>query len=744
MRLEWRRRPLFYAALVLSSTLAIFPPHEKNTLGPEGSAFLGGRIVSETESREVFHGARKDYFILKVEKRWDGLENAAQDVQGRVRVSWKNPPAGGQARPEYGDVIVLEGELASFPGRRNPGGFDSKAYWERQKVHAAFYVPKNARYKLLAHGQGNPIKAAAIAARRYLSDRLSKDFNEEQGAFLKALFLGERSDMDQDFRDLFLNTGTMHILAVSGFNIGFLSAVLWLLLKPFPLHRNLKLSLTLIAVWAYCLLVGWQAPVVRATLMATVFLLGEMMGRKSDGLNALGLAACVILALNPLQLFDVGFQLSFLAVFGLIVFSPQFVKREKLPHEVWTWEEKISFSVRELFWVSFVCYFLTLPIVLQNFYIVTPYAMLANLVVVPLGFLLFLFAVPYFLIPGAAGLMKFTIAFFTRSLFMIEQLPGAVWVTGKLAWPLTILLGAGIFYLFSTKRFKHPRFRAEVIVLFCVGIFLAQEAVRFCTRHFEMTVLDVGQGDSIYFEFPDGRNLLVDGGEGRFSDKGKWVVEPFLRSKGVRSIDAVVISHPQEDHVGGLSTVFKDFKVERAIHAGTPYDTRRWKYLQKEMSAKTRSIHIVKRGEEISGFPGERILVLHPNADDPSNRDVNDASVVLKVIHGKASFLLTGDIQQKAMRSLLDSGEDLRADVLKVPHHGGKTGASGEEFFKAVSPRISLISAGARNPFGHPAPQTVTALEAVPGNQVLRTDRSGALRIRLDGASGLPYIQKHD
>jgi len=705
----WRRRPLFYAAILFSSALIVFPLHEKSSLGSESpSVFLGGKVVSETESREVFRGAKKDYFILNVEKRWEALESPVRNVRGRVRVAWKNAPP-----VEYGDVLVLEGELADFPGRRNPGGFDSKAYWERQRVHSAFYAAKNARYKILARGQGNPVKASAIAVRRYLSARLSHDFNKEQASFLKALFLGERSEMDQDFRDLFLNTGTMHILAVSGFNIGFLSAVLWLLFKPFPIHRRLKLSLILTAVWAYCLLVGWQAPVVRATLMATVFLLGEIIGRKSDGLNALGLAACIILILNPLQLFDVGFQLSFLAVFGLIVFAPMFLKRERLPHEVFSWDEKISWSVRELFWTSFVCYFLTLPIVVQNFYIVTPYALIANLIVVPLGFLLFLFAVPYFLIPAVAGAMKFLIAFFARSLFMMEQLPGAVWVVGRLEAPLALLLGAGIVVLLFKKR-------PVWILIFCFGIFAAQELYRSCTRHFEMTMLDVGQGDSIYFDFPKGGNLLIDAGSGRFSDKGRWVLEPFLRSKGVRSIETVIITHDHEDHTGGLKTVQKEFKIKRLFRAGS-----------------------LRQGDEISGYEGARLRVLYPPPGElPKNP--NEASVVLRIDTQGQTFLLTGDIQQKAMRSLLAGAQDLRADVLKVPHHGGKTGPSGKEFIAAVSPRFSLVSAGARNPFGHPAPETMAALESVTGNEVLRTDHLGAIRIILDDVSGLSYIQNHD
>ncbi len=726
---EWRRRPFFFAALLFSSVIAVFHPQDKNNLGPEGTIFVGGKIVSEVESREIIHGVHKDSFILDVQKRWDGFDSVAKDVRGKVRVSWKEAPA-----LDYGDVLVLEGELAAFPGRRNPGGFDSKSYWTRRQISAPFYVPKNARYKTLARKQGHPVRAAAIAAKRALSARLSQDFEPRESAFLKALFLGERSDLDEDFKDLFLKTGTMHILAVSGFNIGFLCGVLWLFLKPFPLTRPFKLGLLLASAWVYCLIVGWQAPVVRATLMASIFLMGNMLGRKSDGLNALGLAACVILALNPLELFDVGFQLSFLAVLGLIVFLPSFLKREPLlAGEAPTLEDKTVFYFQELFWTSFVCYFLTLPLVVQNFYIVTPYALAANLLVVPLAFLLFFFALPYFIFPFLSFALKFVILVFVRGLYFIENLPGSVWVTGELAWPLAAVLSAGLLYLFWTGRFARRRTRVASIALLCGAVFLCQEALRLATRHFEMTMLDVGQGDSIYVEFPRGGNLLIDAGGGRFSDKGRWVVEPFLRRKGVRTLDGVVLSHPQEDHMGGLSRVLEDFRVKRVFHAGVPYESKLWERLQKEIIREKAEVTIVRRGDTIGGYPGESLRVLHPERGVTGEKNINEASIVLLLAHGNDSILLTGDIQEKAMHSLLASGQVLDADVLKVPHHGGKAGRAVTDFLEAVTPRMSLISNGARNPFGHPAPETLAALEGVPGNQILRTDRLGAIRLVYNG-----------
>ena len=745
MHLEWRRRPLFFAALLFS--VGIFSWHflrlpefipsndiSRELHGKNRPVFLGGHIVTEVEERRAPFGGSSVSFVMKVGRLWDDLDAAGKTVQGRVRVNWKNPPA----RLEYGNVIVLEGELADFKEQRNPGGFDAKAFWDRQNVRAAFYPDKKARYKFLSQTEGNFLKAGAIHLKKMLSQRLSMDFKAQDAAFLKALFLGERSELDQDFKDLFLKTGTMHILAVSGFNIGFLSAILWLFLKPFPLSRNFKLVMTLGVIWGYCLLVGWHAPVVRASVMGSVIAGGALSGRKTDGLNALGLAALVVLGWNPKQFFDVGFELSFLAVFGLIALAPVFIVRPKrLPHERWTLTEKAVFSTQELFWVSFICYLLTLPIVVQNFYIVTPYSLLANLIVVPVSFLLFLCGAVYFLtfgwVPHALffvpGVMKLFMAILVRGLYAIENLPGAVCVVGRLEPWLAVFLTLGIFYFFFEKRIQTRRGRALILVLFCLNIFLAEEVVREAGRKFEMTMLDVGQGDAIYFQFPKGGNLLVDAGGARFSDKGRWVVAPFLRSKGVSTLDAVAISHPQEDHVGGLVAVLDGFKVKNILESDRSYTSELWKNIRRQMAREGSKVWTTLRGDEVRGFPGVKIKVLHPEKNAVPDKNINNDCVVLKIDDGKHSILMTGDIEEPAMKDILNSGQDLKVDVLKVPHHGAKLKAGGAAFVQEVSPKISLISVGERNPFGHPTPETLAVLEAIPGNKVLRTDQNGAISI---------------
>ncbi len=752
MKIEWRRRPFFYFSFILCGLIPLWSflpvpkfPKKPTDKGVESliqkepaPLFLGGKIVSEVQQRQTFGEDTKNYFIFEVERVWSDLDHEGDLIKGKVRVSWKNAPK----YLDYGNSLVLEGELDEFPGKRNPGGFDSKSYWNRHHVQAAFFADAMSRYRILERKPGNPLIQTAIRIRQTLSKKISWDFSPRDAAFLKALYLGEKSDLDQDFKDLFLKTGTMHLLAVSGFNIGFLMTALLLFIKPFPVPGNIRLGFLLISIWVYCFIVGWQAPVARATLMATVFLLAELIGRKSDGLNTLGLAACIILLIDPNQVYDVGFQLSFVAVLGLMTVVPVFLKKPLfLPNEKKNlWEKSRDWS-EDLFWVSFVSLFTTLPLTVQNFYIVTPYALAANLLLVPLTFLLFLFGVPYlfisFFAPKALVTvtipMKVIMAWCIKILFFMENLPYAVWVTGKLTWWLWAVLTVGLLFIFFSPYFKTRAARAFALILFCMNLFVIQEIYLHFSRKFEMTMLDVGQGDSIYFEFPKGANLLVDAGGARFSDKGRWVLEPFLRYKGVRSLDAVLISHPQEDHVGGLMTVLEDFKVKRVFHAGFSYDSPRWHEIEQAIEKEKSLMLKVGRGREIIGYPGTRILICHPQLEAEEDSNINNESIVLKLIYGDVSFLMTGDIEKEAMESILLSGQDISADILKVPHHGSKTNLPSKDFFDAVSPHLSLISCGRRNPFHHPSALTIDLLNQIEGNKVLRTDEEGAITIHSDG-----------
>ncbi len=733
----FKSRPLFYLAILFGACIFIFellkPVAQSEPDLTQKSVFIGGTIVSEIEEK-VLYQERRLSFILDVQRLWtDGKPSVFRE---KVKVHLPKPGA----ELSYGDEVVLEGRLVEPESRRNPGGFDQKAYLANAGITWLFFGDRKSSVKVLRHHRGNAVKELSLRARKYLAGTIESYFNGRDAVFLKALFIGERSGLDEDFKDLFIKTGTMHILAVSGFNIGFLTYSLFLILRAFFVPRNVINLLMIAAVWSYCLVVGWQAPVVRASVMASLFILSRLLGRNADLLNLLGASAIVILVVKPLQIFDLGFQLSFLAVLAIICVLPQFLQAPKiLPNEKVLFGEKVARYFQELFWISFVCIFATLPVTVQNFYIVTPLALVANLVAVPLsfglfflGFILFLthFWVPKFLqfMPYVmVGLMKI----FTASLFFIENLPGAYWIVGKLAAGIWIVLVGGLGYLFFSRRFTSSIARAIVVLVFSANIFLLQALFRQFDDKLRVTMLDVGQGDALFFKFPHGPSLLVDAGKGQEQDKGRYVIAPFLRSQGIDTLDALMISHPQEDHIGGMESILKDFKVNTVIHAGSEYPTALYQRLKEEIVEEKARALIAREGDKIDGFPDTQILVFNPPKGQES-KNINNDSLVVRIAFKETSFLMTGDIEEKIL-SELAKNHDLRSDVLKVPHHGAKLANNGNIFLQEVDPKFSLISVGKRNRFKHPNPHTISLLNNLPRNRTLRTDLDHAIQLVSNG-----------
>ena len=730
-------RPLFYLALLFAAGIFVFEWF-KPIIRPEPDlaekkVFIGGLIVSEIEVK-VIHQETRLSFLLNARRLW--IDGEPSVFREKIKVYLPNP----ESELNYGDEIVLEGRLVEPDGRRNPGGFDQKAYLAGTGVTRLFFGDRRSSVKILGRHRGNIVKEISLKVKKYLSCTIDSYFDGRNAVFLKALFVGERSGLDEDFKDLFVKTGTMHILAVSGFNIGFLTYSLFLILRVFFVPRNVIHFLMILAIWSYCLIVGWQAPVMRASVMATLFILSRLLGRDADLLNLLGVSALVILAVNPRQIFDVGFQLSFLAVLAILCVLPQFTRPPKiLPNEKIFFREKVVWYFKELFWVSFVCIFATLPVTVQNFYLVTPLALLANLVVVPLSFGLFFLGFILFLTHGwipkfiqfvpwvMAALMKI----FTGALFFIENLPGAYWIVGKLDPALWVFLVMGLAYLCFSRRISSSAARACAVFIFSSNVFLFQGFLRQCDDKLRVTMLDVGQGDAIFFKFPHGPNLLVDAGKGQEQDKGRTVIAPFLKSQGIDTLDVLMISHPQEDHIGGMESILSDFKVQNVVHAGSEYPTALYQRLKKEIVQEKAHVLVAREGDKIEGFPDTQILVFNPPRGQESE-NVNNDSLVVRLAYKNTSFLMTGDIEEKILLGLVEK-HDLKSDVLKVPHHGAKLANNGNIFLKEVDPKFSLISVGKHNRFKHPNPHTLSLLNDLPSNITLRTDLNHAIQLVSNG-----------
>lgn len=736
MKDAFARRPLFFASLALAAGIFAadasgLPLWNEFFPGNHVSRFTGthatvrGIVVSEPEVRANARGERRVSFALAVESLL--ADGKPSRVMGRVQVY-----ARGVDAPAYGDTVVAKGELTEPEGRRNPGGYDARRHLFSRGVRAVLYAEKGA-LRVAANGGGNPFRSVAIRVKKTLVARLENDFAPRDAAFLEALFFGEKTHLDESVKELFLRTGTLHVLAVSGFNVGFLAACVLLTFGFLPVHKRAGLCAALAAVWAYCLVVGWQAPVVRATLMATLVLTARLTGRKADTLNLAGFAALAILAWEPRQLFDAGFTLSFVAVAGLAALVPRYVG--KTPAEGPA-APALRYG-RELFYGTLAATLATLPVAVRAFHIVSPLGLVANLVVVPLVSFVFFAGFLYFLtawwLPPALSILAFlmhaAIKLSLEALFRIERLPGACVAVGDPGPLAALALGAGVLWFAFDPRIRLGWVRALASALWVACVFLSIEAGRFAPRPFSVTFLDVGQGDCAYVEFPEGGNMLVDAGRGGDSDKGRRVVVPFLRARGVRTLDLVVATHPQDDHIGGFPAVFGECRVNHFLHAGTPYGTAAWRRCL--AAAAGSATLIARRGNNVEGFRAAKISVLHPAAAGVA-KDVNDESVVLRVVSRGMSVLLTGDAGEPAMAEIAASGEPARCHVLKVPHHGAALGPSGVEFVRRASPSVSVISCGRKNAYGHPRQATLAALEAVPGGATYRTDLDGAVSVSAD------------
>ncbi|MCG3175796.1 MAG: ComE operon protein 3 [Candidatus Omnitrophica bacterium] len=709
--------------------------------GPEAITALGGTVVSEVVRTEGLLGTVRESCLVRVERLWPGAQGDGQRAGGLVRASLPGP-----TELDRGDQVVLSGWLRPPRTPTNPGGFDAATYLRARGCDALFYADKAVRPKILRKGAADAWERSLDGLRRSLSDQLERHLSAREAAFVRALVFGERTEMGEAEKELFLRTGTAHILAVSGFNVGFVYAVVQVLCRLLLVPRRAVLVLSGVAIWGYCLLVGWQAPLVRAAIMASVYLAAQWTGRRGDPLNSLGLAALIILAVNPWQVWDAGFQLSFVAVLALGVALPRFWEEAPVARTLKSPALRLKEAALSLFWVSYACLVFTLPLSAHYFYIASPVAVLSNLVVVPLTFVIFCAG----LLVMAAGLAGAALQIISQTtaaalelmlaaLRMLDALPGSVCTVGRPPAPVLFLLYAVIAWALIDRRLVSRGGRALGSALGLTCVLLAQSiAYALPDGRLHLTALDVGQGEALHLRLPRGGDVLIDGGQGGRSDKGKWVILPYFKSKGISDVDLIVLTHPHEDHAGGLPAVIRQMPVRAYLTGPFAYDDEQTLRIEQALDERRVAVRPrVGAGDRIEDYGGVDLEVLYPPRTDGGRaRKLNDESLVLAVRHGRTRALLAADVERLAMRRMLEWGTDLGADLLKVPHHGGWPGGwEPAAWLARVAMRHALISCGERNMFGHPAPQMLDALRSGPGAEVHRTDLEGAVTLISDGRS---------
>ncbi|MDR1210253.1 MAG: DNA internalization-related competence protein ComEC/Rec2 [Clostridiales bacterium] len=633
-----------------------------------------------------------------------------------------------------GDRVRAFGELAMPDAPRNPGGYDEERYFAVQGISLKMYADGAERLARPAFSA----RAALGALRARLAAIFDGSLPKLESGIMKAMIIGDRTGLEPVTEDLFQKAGIYHILAISGLHVSILAGAITRFLKGALGKRRGAVSAIAFLAF-YCALTGAGNATVRAVVMASAGLFGDVIGRRGDSLSNVSLAALLILIFRPLAVWTPGFQYSFGAVYALILVSPAvsralsaMTRRLGLPEP----GRALGF-IRDDFVSSLTVTAATAPVMAAHFWFVSPVGVILNMIVIPTvpvavgaGFLMCLFGM---ILPGAERLVapacQLPLWMYHALCFVGLKLPGAYIVTGKPPPAAVVSFMAMIaVFAWAAGRKKIRRRHASVTAALAVCFAAVCVFWRTAPPEFSVTMLDVGQGDATVVMYGREAVLIDGGGDARDiigESTGRRTVAPFLKYMGVSELSAAFVSHPDADHaVGVIESV--EMMGARVVYVSSAADARGTYQDEIRRAAESSGAAVVplSAGDEVTLIAGAVARVVWP----PPGETIpgNDASLVFRLTYGQADFLFTGDVSASVERKL-PAADISECEVLKVAHHGSKYSSS-EDFLAVVSPDLALIGAGRGNSFGHPAPETLERLEAA-GAAVFVTAQRGAVTL---------------
>ncbi|MBU2493014.1 MAG: DNA internalization-related competence protein ComEC/Rec2 [Bacteroidetes bacterium] len=636
-----------------------------------------------------------------------------------------------------GNEIILKGNLQKGKEERNPGEFDYQKYLESNGISALFNCYKIEELKIIGNNK-DLLKNFIFDIRKNIDAQINKYHNENSSALLRGLLLADRSEVDYETRQSFVNAGVIHVLAVSGLHVGFIILIFLFLFSR--LNIVLRYILTIAGLILFLVVTGSPPSVFRATLMAAVLIISALTNRSYNSINSISLAAFIILLLNPDEIFNPGFQLSFSAVLSIIILYPVFqksVNKYKIKNKFINY--LLLFSS-----VSIAAQIGTLPFTLIYFKKLSVIALFANLLVIPvIGFIV---GIGIFTLIVSVIWSWAAIIYAAANDKIIEYLFVFVKFTGNLDISYLLIPGFSkydsvVFYILVIvvytyyNKFTSASGRIVFTLLIIINflLFISYDNYSIIPKNKLLVVaVDVGQGDAIFIKFPNDKTALIDAGNATVNfDTGERIIKPFFQNLGIEKIDYGFITHLDMDHLGGFYYLIEKGIVKNIYK--TPLDSSLDKDIKLEKLLKEKNISINYYKNEILRIGNCRIYILNDtNTPIYNSLNINDKSGILKLIFGSTSFLFTGDAGIRTEKMLIkDFDNFLDADILKLGHHGSKTSSS-EQFLRIVTPDYAIVSAGIDNKFKHPSQVVVDRLINL-GVNIKRTDIEGAIIIESDG-----------
>jgi competence protein ComEC len=621
----------------------------------------------------------------------------------------------------YGDRISFSTRLKPLPKVANPGQFNFGRLLKVRGIAATAFLYHDRNLKIIDHGGGNQLLRLLDQKRSEISALFDRLDNPKRAAVLKAVTLGEKRGLSEETRELFSRAGVAHLLAISGLHIGIIGGLIFFSLKKMlvlfiPFSRRYDAGkpaalASLPVIVLYTLFCGWPLSAVRAAIMIGVFLIARALNRGAESINALGLAALIIVLIWPGAPFELSFQLSFISVLAIVILIRRFEDRSQRGKFVQTGLPD-RFSRRadryiKLSAITAVAGLLsTAPLVARSFNIFSPIALLTNIAlapififfVTPLGFA----GVTAGLFSEAAGFFFIRLADYTAEpIIRLFQLAGSIPLA---SWdvPPPNFFETTIFYLALISLLVVKPWRRAASLIGVLALVTLVEACtleiiyRFDTKT-EITFFAVGNGDSILVELPYGETMLVDAGghsSGSF-DPGESVVGHALQFKRIKHIDYLFASHPQQDHVGGMPHIIKNFSIGRFYRTPADCDLDAWQKTLSHIDNKNIETVIISRESPRIITRGAAITIIWPPREFVgTTSDLNDSSLVLLIeTHDGTSIMLTSDLTDYASSLLVEHTDIGHLDILQLPHHGSESHAA-KIMIEKFKPDNIVISSG--------------------------------------------------
>lgn len=621
---------------------------------------------------------------------------------------------------KIGNTIHIQGAYSTFQTESNPGGFDEDLYYKSQGISAKIFADS---LEIVNHRM-DPLRHGLYLLRQRAMEQLLEVMEERDAGVLGTMILGEKSYLPADRKEQFQKTGIGHLLAISGLHVSLLGAGLFFFLRSYCLPMRQAVVFTVVFLFLYGQFTGFPVATERAVLMMACGLFARYTGRCYDTLSAMALSGIVTLLQQPLQLFQCGFILSYTSIAGIVLFSPVMKKLSPYFKKNGLWGKLLQAVLS-----SVSVFLVTMPVLLWFFYEISPYAILANLVVLPLLSLLvgagaFGCILSFFWKAAGSFLLStvhYILRFYEMVCMVVEELPGRSVVTGRPALELILLyyvvLVGGIFLYLKWEK---------IWIAFVAGMLLAGTLLFFSPSvSFLYIQLDVGQGDCAVI-MCGGKTYLIDGGSISQKEVGKYVISKCLKYYGRSQVDAAFITHSDADHTNGILELAANqekwnIRIEKIIMPEIQKTDDGYERLYRSFQSCNMKINRMKRGDMLSHGP-LCIRCVHPTPDYEWESE-NDYSLTLDITYRDLKILTTGDLEQEGETAVGDLQSAF--DLLKVGHHGSKTSTS-QEFLAMVSPRYAVLSAGKKNRYGHPSPETVKKLTNA-GVQIRNTMECGAV-----------------